>query len=81
MGILYSLLFIVNGSIFLAVGTIFYSDVARLLLKLQEQSNWAAPQFWDLSWVFGIVRIIFIIVGIFLIAFGFGIFWFRKRLQ
>jgi hypothetical protein len=76
--ILIPVLFLVNGSVFLLVGTVWYPDIVRLLIKMQEQSSWAPP-FWDLLWVLGIVRIIFIIVGIFLIAFGIGLVWFKKN--
>ena len=78
MKILCSLLFIFQGCVFLLVSTVFYPAITRLLIDLQEQMHLTAPPFWNLTWVLALVRIIFIIVGVFLIAFGIGILWLKR---
>jgi hypothetical protein len=75
--ILFPALFICMGCLFLLVSTIFYSDITWYLLNLQEKI--VTPSFWNLSVVLSIVRIIFIIVGIFLTCFGIGLFGMRRK--
>ena len=72
-------LFIFNGLIFLLVSTVFYPAITRELIGIQEQSKIATPDFWDLSKVLGIARVIFIIVGVFLTGFGTAMVIFRKH--
>jgi hypothetical protein len=79
MKILYSLPFFFIGCIFLLVSTIFYPAINRLLLDFQGQMRWTTPPFWNLSWVLGIVRIIFIIVGIILTAFAIIMLWLKRH--
>jgi len=79
LSIILPFLFIFNGVIFLLVSTVFYPAITRELITIQEQSSIATPDFWDLSKVLGIVRIIFIIVGVFLTGFGIAMAVFRKR--
>ncbi len=67
------------GAVFLLVGTIFYPAISRWLLDLQGQTTCTAPSFWDLPLVLKVVRVIFIIVGAFLVAFGIGLIWLRRR--
>lgn len=70
--------FIIIGVFFLLISIICYSSIAQLLLNLESQTDLNALS-WDLSWVLKVVRIIFIIVGIFLTGFGIGLFWKRKK--
>ena len=79
MKILYSLVFILQGCLFLLVSTIFYPTIVQMLINLQEQMQLTVPPFWNLALVFSIVRIIFIIVGIFLTIFGIGILLLNRR--
>jgi hypothetical protein len=79
LNIILPVLFILNGCIFLSVSTVFYPAITRELISIQEQSTITTPDFWDLSSVLGIVRIIFIIVGVFLTGFGIAMVTFRKR--
>lgn len=79
MKYIYSLPFILMGVLFLVISTVFYMPLREFLLNLQSQSNLNAPQFWDLSLVLTIVRIIFIIVGAFLTLFGIAIFLIKNR--
>jgi hypothetical protein len=57
----------------------FWRPISQSLLATQEQTNMAVPSFWDLAVVLTFVRVIFIIVGIFLVAFGCGVLWLKKR--
>jgi hypothetical protein len=79
LNIILPVLFILNGCIFLLVSTVFYPAITRALLDIQGQSTLAMPDFWDLSSVLGIVRIILIIVGVFLTGFGITMVIIRKR--
>lgn len=67
------------GMLFLLISTFFYKPVSEYLISLQSQHNLNTPQFWDLSLVLKIVRIIFIIVGTFLTLFGIAFFWIKNR--
>jgi hypothetical protein len=72
-------LFIFNGCVFLLIGTVFYPAIFRELIRIQEQSTILTPDFWDLATVLEIVRIIFIIIGVFLTGFGIAMAILRKR--
>ena len=78
MNIIFPLIYIIIGSIFLLISTVFYPSITTLLMNLQEQMHWSAPPFWNLSFVLIFVRIIFIIVGIFITGFGIALFWIKK---
>ena len=79
MKALYWPFFCTMGIFFLLTATIFYPAVSSWLLDVQGQSPWTAPAFWDLPLVLKIVRVIFIIVGAFLVAFGIGLLWLKRR--
>jgi hypothetical protein len=74
--ILVAALFISMGCLFLLVSTIFYPDTARILLSWEARIG--TPDFWNLTVVLNIVRIIFIIVGFFLTIFGIASLWLKK---
>jgi hypothetical protein len=74
--ILFSALFIFMGCLFLLISTVFYPAITGYLLDLQ--GTIATPSFWDLQFVLGFVKIIFIIVGIFLTIFGIGSIFIKK---
>lgn len=67
------------GALFLLVSTIFWRLISQSLMALEEQTSLAVPSFWDLAVVLTFVRVIFIIVGIFLVAFGCGVLWLKQR--
>jgi hypothetical protein len=69
-------MFISMGCLFLLLSTIFYSDTTRYLLAWQDKIG--TPEFWNLTVVLSIVRIIFVIVGIFLTIFGIASLWLKK---
>jgi hypothetical protein len=79
MKILFPMLFFLMGCLFLLVGTAFYPAISELLLNIEKQITPAAPSFWDLSFVLGFVRVIFIIVGVFLIGLGIGFFFLKRH--
>jgi hypothetical protein len=72
-------LFGLMGALFLLVSTIFWRPISQSLLATPEQSNLVVPSFWDLTVVLTFVRVIFVIVGIFLLVFGCGVLWLKKR--
>ncbi len=72
-------LFCTTGAAFLLIGTVLYPAITGWLLDLQGQTTWTAPSFWYLPLVLKVVRVIFIIVGAFLVAFGIGLIWLRRR--
>jgi hypothetical protein len=71
-------LFIFMGLTFLLVSTVFYPSITQLLESVQGLNSKSIPDFWDLSWVLKIVKIIFLIVGVFLIIFGIAAFRMKK---
>ena len=75
-----SIIFIFNGCLFLLISTVFYPAISQWLINLQQQTQATAPHFWNLSTVLEIFRIIFIIVGIFLLAFGIAFPWLKKTI-
>jgi hypothetical protein len=75
MKMFFPLIFCINGLIFLLIGTIFYPPISQWLINMQG----SVPDFWNLPLILGIVRIIFIIVGGFLFAFGIGLLIFKLR--
>ncbi len=79
MRILIPLLYFIMGLLFLLISTVFYPAITGLLLDIGKQAEPAAPAFRDLSFVLGFVRVIFIIVGVFLIGFGIGLFVLKRR--
>jgi len=79
MKVLLRIVFILNGCFFLLVGTILYPAVTETLFHIQAQSSLPSPSFWDLPKVLSMVRVIFIIVGIFLTCFGVFLVLIRKR--
>jgi hypothetical protein len=72
-------MFIFMGAVFLLVGTVFYPSITELMVGLQTQAGFTALEFWNLSLILGIVRVIFLIVGSFLMVLGIvfigGKFW------
>ena len=78
MQIAVSLLFVLTGGLFLLISTVLFPAVGHVLSHLETRTA-AVPAFWDLSFVLRIIRVIFILVGIFLIGFGIAIFWLRKH--
>jgi hypothetical protein len=72
-------IFLLNGCFFLLVGTVLYPSITQTLFDIQAQSTIASPDFWELSRVLSIVRVIFIIVGIFLTGFGLAMILLRNR--
>jgi hypothetical protein len=79
MKFLFPSMFIFMGAVFLLVGTVFYPSITELMVDLQTQAGFTAPEFWNLSLILGIVRVIFLIVGSFLTVLGIvfigGKFW------
>jgi hypothetical protein len=67
------------GAVFLLITTVFWNAIDRTLLHIQEHSDLTGPSFWNLANVLTFVRVIFIIVGAFLLVFGIGIFLLKKR--
>jgi len=80
MKLFFPLIFIFMGVVFLLVGSAFYPSITELLGRFQAQAGWNIPDFWNLSLVLRIVRVIFLIVGAFLIALGIAFFWIKKSL-
>jgi hypothetical protein len=78
MKIAVSLLFLLTGGLFLLVSTVFFPAVVQILSQLETRIA-ATPDFWDLSFVLRFVRVVFFLVGIFLIGFGIALFWLRKH--
>jgi hypothetical protein len=64
--------------VFLLLSTIFYTGITQHLTYVQQ--GWSTPGFWNLSFVLAFVKVIFIIVGGFLLLFGITLPLFRKRL-
>ena len=77
MKILIPVLFVVMGGVFLLVSTVWYPEISRLLLNMEQSAG--APARWNLAAVLKIIRVIFFIVGFFLAVFGVAIF-FNKTL-
>ena len=77
MKAIFSPLYWLMGAVFLLITTVFWNAISGSLLAIQEQTT--VPSFWNLAAVLSFVRLVFIIVGIFLLAFGIGVFLFRKR--
>jgi hypothetical protein len=77
MKIIYPLLFIFMGCLFLLISTVFYPSITQLINTLQNNTSSTVSPFWDLALVVKFVRIIFLIVGIFLTGFGISIFWIK----
>ncbi len=78
MKILFPLVFIFMGGIFILVSTIFYPSITEGVISLQAQNDWIIPEFWNLPLVLRIVRVIFLLVGAILIASGIVFFWIKK---
>ncbi len=78
MQIAVSLLFVLTGGLFLLISTVFYPAVVQMLSHLETRIA-ATPDFWDLSFVLRIVRVIFFLVGIFITGFGVALFWLRRN--
>jgi hypothetical protein len=78
MKYLYPVIFIAQGIVFLLISTVFYGPITDFLLSHQPAEN--PLPWWNLEWVLRAVQVIFIIVGIFLIAFGIAFNWFKKSL-
>ena len=76
---LFPLLFILMGCLFLLISLIFFPSITQVLIDLQGEMNLTTPSFWDTSTVLKIVRIIFIIVGVFLTVFGIAFYWAKRR--
>ncbi|MBM4444914.1 MAG: spore germination protein [Chloroflexi bacterium] len=78
--LIYALAFLCNGCIFLLVSLVFYSEISGLLTSADERVGWDTPSFWDLALVLRIVRVIFIVVGGLLTAFGVGaaVLWLKR---
>jgi hypothetical protein len=76
--ILLPAVFILTGLLFLLLSTIFYAGMSQYLSGVQSGLN--TPDFWNLSFVLAFVRVIFIIVGSFLLLFGITLPLFSKRL-
>ena len=70
MKIIFPLLFVLMGCLFLSIGTVFYPAITRWLIGAQGSGPWSTPHFWDLSLVLRTVRVIFLVVGAFLTLFG-----------
>ncbi len=66
------------GAAFLLVSTVFYPSITELLSRMQVQAGRNIPEFWNLSLVLRIVRVIFLIVGAFLVVLGFTFIWIKK---
>ncbi len=79
MGTIIAVALLAMGALFLLVSTVFFPVITGLLLDLQQQMDMAAPPFWDLLQVLGIVRVIFILVGIILVAAGIVFLFLWKR--
>jgi phage shock protein PspC (stress-responsive transcriptional regulator) len=79
MQTLLRIVFLLNGCFFLLVGTAFFPAISQSLFHIQAQSSLPSPSFWDLSRVLSVVRVIFIVVGIFLTGFGIFLVLIRKR--
>jgi hypothetical protein len=79
MKAIYAPLYWLMGAVFLLITTVFWSAISGSLLAIQEQTGLNGPSFWNLEAVLTFVRVVFIIVGIFLLAFGIGLFWLKKR--
>jgi hypothetical protein len=79
MKALYAPLYWLMGAVFLLVTTVFWSAIIGSLLVIEGQTGLTGPSFWNLATVLTFVRVVFIIVGIFLIAFGIGLFLLKKR--
>jgi len=79
MKVLYSSLYCSMGAVFLLITTVFWNAINRILLDIQEHSDLTGPSFWNLANFLTFVRVIFIIVGAFLLVFGIGIFLLKKR--
>jgi hypothetical protein len=77
--ILFPLSFIVMGGVFLLVSTAFYPSITDLLVGIQAGAGGAAPDFWNLSLILPVVRVIFLIVGGFLTVLGIAFFWVKLR--
>lgn len=71
--------FVVMGVLFILVSTVFYPLISDYLINLQSELSWNTPDFWDITVVLKIVRVIFLIVGIFLTCFGIGLFWWKRN--
>jgi len=67
------------GVLFILVSTVFYPLISDYLINLQSELSWNTPDFWDITVVLKIVRVIFLIVGIFLTCFGIGLFWWKRN--
>jgi hypothetical protein len=78
MKIIVPLLFFINGLIFLLVSTVFYPAITQYLNNLQEKAGLIDPGFWGWTFALGMIKVIFIIVGVFLIGFGFLLVWLKK---
>jgi hypothetical protein len=78
MQIAVSLLFVLTGGLFLLISTVFYPAIVQILNHLETRIA-ATPAFWDLSFVLRIVRVIFLLVGVFLTGFGIAMFWLRRH--
>ena len=78
MKIFFPFLFIVMGAVFLLVSTAIYPSITELLGRLQAQAGQNIPEFWNLSLILGIVRVLFLIVGAFLVILGISFFWIKK---
>jgi hypothetical protein len=77
--IVFPLAFILMGAVFLLVTTVFYPWIVELLGGLEARAGQAVPEFWNLSLILPIVRVIFLIVGAFLTVLGIAFFWIRFR--
>ncbi len=66
------------GAVFLLVSTIFYPSITDLLGRIQAQTGRDLPEFWNLSVIFRIVRVLFLFIGTFLVVLGIAFFWIKK---
>ncbi len=72
-------LFLFMGGLFLLVSTVLYPAITTWLTGVQGDIVSSAPPFWDLPLVLRAVRVIFLVVGVFLILFGIAAFWLKER--
>ena len=67
-----------QGVPFLLVSTVFYAPITDFLLARQPAES--PLLFWELEWALRAVQAIFIVVGLFLAAFGIAFNWLKKSL-
>jgi hypothetical protein len=79
MKIVLLVLFILNGCFFLLISTVLYPAITNTLVGIRDPAAEIASGFWDLPSLLGILRVIFICAGGFLIVFGIGMFLRRDR--